>query len=87
MNQVELIRSRVVRGLHAELVRIRQFISATADNQEAVDSLHGENEEKLLARITDVAMRHMGAETTIPEDAVETRAMRAVRRGGRTARV
>lgn len=60
LRHVELIRSRVLRGQMGELARIRNFVSATEGNQEAVDALRGESGNLILARVTELILQEIG---------------------------
>ena len=68
MNQVELIRARILRGQRGELMRLRIFISSTPDNQDVVDKLVGKEGDLLLARITDAILRELGHEEALDVD-------------------
>jgi len=60
LKKVELIRSRILRGMLGELVRIRNFISTAGENEEAVELLRGESGDTILALMTDTLMRELG---------------------------
>lgn len=79
LKQVELIRSRIVRGFMGELARIRQFISGT-DNQVAVDKLRGEAGDLVLARMTEKLLSELGHETTTSVEAKASHVRRPISR-------
>lgn len=61
MKNVELIRTRVVRGQSSELQRLRTFISmADNTNHEAIAALEGDNAQDLLAEITELILARLG---------------------------
>lgn len=68
LNQVELIRMRILRGQMGELVRLRSYISILGGNPDAVDRLHGKQGDLLLARVTDMILRELGHAEAISID-------------------
>ena len=60
MQDVELIRTRVVRGLSNEFQRIRIFLSMTEGNAAVCDRLQGDHNDRLLAEVAEKIMRHLG---------------------------
>jgi len=78
MKHVELVRNRVVRGQLGELGRLRVFLSSTDGNQEAVDALHGDSGDQLLAEVTDLIMRRIGNEIETPLADARSRVRQAV---------
>lgn len=60
LRHVELIRSRVLRGQNGELQRLRNFVSATEGNQQAVDALRGDSGNMILARVTELILQEIG---------------------------
>jgi len=80
VKNVELIRSRITRGMAGELTRLRIFLSSTDGNQEAVDRLQGDGGNLLLARITDIILRELGHETNTPVEDAQSHVRRAVNR-------
>lgn len=60
MQDVDLIRTRIVRGLGNELARIRIFVSMTEGNAGCCDQLQGDHHDRILAEVTEAVMRHLG---------------------------
>lgn len=81
LRNVELIRANVVRNLEATLLRIKVYVSSTADNQDAVDSLAGSGRpvnEELLAHMVDIVLEQMGHKTTLDASKPNSRSRRVV---------
>lgn len=76
MKQVELVRQRIIRGQHSEIMKLRQFLSMT-DNGAALPSLQDENAEKLLVSIVDTILQHIGHQVAKPKDG-RTRTAKAI---------
>lgn len=67
MRQVELVRQRIIRGQHSEIMKLRQFLSMT-DNGEALPKLTGDDAEKLLVTVVDTILLHIGHQVVKPKD-------------------
>lgn len=66
LKHVEMIRQRILKGQVRELTLLRGYISLTDGNQSAVDRLHGETGNLILAKITDLVLKELGHETITP---------------------
>jgi uncharacterized sporulation protein YeaH/YhbH (DUF444 family) len=84
MKDVELIRASALRNLSTALDRIRIHASGIPGNIEAVDTLRGDAQRKILVRLAEVLMRHMGHITAIEETAGSKTARAANRILGRS---
>ena len=82
MKQVELIRSRVARGMSNELLRLRSYVACTDGNAEAVQLLCGDECEGLLAALTETVMAHLGQPSEV-DSLGRTRESRMLGRGKR----
>ena len=79
MNQIELVRTRIVRAFSSELIRLRQFLSMT-DNREALPKLDGKEGEKLLVDLTDATLKHIGVNVAPFAKDGRTQSSKAVKR-------
>lgn len=85
MNSVELIRSRIVRGMEAETIRLRVYVSSVSGNAEEVDLLKGEDQAQLIARLTEAVLEHLGIKSNTNGSA-QSKVQRAVYKAvGRSA--
>lgn len=86
MNQVELIRRRVVSGQFSELRKLIGFISMTDGNVDVLDRLREKSVyEPLLAQIVDAIMLACGHVEMPPEKyESQSHASRAVSKAART---
>ncbi len=82
MKQVELIRSRILRGMTNEVQRVRSFIACTDGNDEAVAKLCDEGFQELVAALTETVMEQLGHATTEGSDG-RSRVSRLLSRGKR----
>jgi len=80
MQQVDLIRQRVTRGMYSELTRLRQYISMTDGNQEAVDRLIGESGNAIHAEVVALIMARLGNEVETPVADSNSSVRRAISR-------
>lgn len=82
MKNVELIRARVIRGVHGELIRLRSFISSLGGNEGEVELLHGDSGLAIVAVVADTVMRELGHTTALEPDHPDSQ----IRDGLRTRR-
>jgi hypothetical protein len=80
MEQVELVRRYVVSAMTNPLARIRVYVSGVDGNQDVVERLREDEFDKLLAKVTEVVMAHMGNKTAVSADQAHSAARRAVSR-------
>ena len=67
MNQVELVRARIVRGQLYEITKLCQFVSMT-DNNAAVERLKDKEANRLIIALTDTILKHLGVKVETPKD-------------------
>jgi len=80
LKHVERIRARIVQGQVGELTRLRNYISLTDGNQEAVDLLRGDPGAMILAKVTDLLLKELGHETDTPVESAASKVRRDVSR-------
>lgn len=83
MNAVEMVRARLIRGYDIEVMRIRSFLSCTGEHNDLLPLLQGEDGQKLLAKLVETTMVHVGyvaGSTEVTDPA--SRTMRQIRRRG-----
>lgn len=78
LRNVEIVRDRIVRGMHRELSSLRSWLSGT-DNHEAVELLRGEEGDARLARVVDKVLAELGHETDVESDRPQSQTRRKVR--------
>lgn len=81
MKRVEQVRERILRGQMHELMRLRTYLSTLGENQEAVDALHGESGDIILAEVADFILRKLGHQAgSAPAASAASTVRRAVNR-------
>jgi hypothetical protein len=60
LQQVEIIRARVLRMMARDLMSLRSFISGIPGNEAAVERLRGKSGEEILERVADTVMCEIG---------------------------
>lgn len=81
LQQVELVRGRLIRGITNELIRFRSWLSAIEGNAEFVDRLRGQPGDELAADIVELMLQHLGHVTEVPSNSPASQTRKAITAG------
>lgn len=81
MIQVDQVRARLVRGFDMEVKRVRIYLSMMGSHNEELPLLMGENGDKLVAKLTEITLAHLGHDEGKTAGTSNSRTLRAVRKG------
>lgn len=81
LQQIEMVRGRLIRAFTNEIIKFRSWLSATEGNAELLERLRGQPGDELAADLVELTLQHLGHTTEVPSNSPASQTRKAITAG------